>query len=58
LTIPQAKSLLGVTHRAAALNVAKLVETGILHEVGDRSRNRLFLAMDVVRAVEGLPVIA
>jgi Fic family protein len=56
LTIPQARALLGVTHRAAAQNIAKLVDAGILREVGDRARNKLFLAVDVVRAVEGLPV--
>lgn len=55
LTIPQARALLQVTHRAAAQNVAKLVEAGIVHEIGDRSRNKVFLATDVVRAVEGLP---
>lgn len=56
LTIPQARTLLGVTHRAAAQNIAKLVDAGIVREVGDRARNKLFLAVDVVRAVEGLPV--
>jgi Fic family protein len=55
MTIPQAVRLLGVTHRAARSNVEKLVRAGVLHEVGARSRNRLFLAGDVVRAVEGLP---
>lgn len=55
LTIPQARALLGVTHRAAAQNIAKLVDADILHEVGDRARNKLFLAVDVIRAVEGLP---
>ena len=55
LTIPQARALLHVTHRAAAQNVAKLVEAGIVGEIGDQSRNKVFLASDVVRAVEGLP---
>ena len=56
LTIPQARALLGVTYRSAALGVGKLVEAGILEEVGHRARNRVFLATDVVRAVEGLPL--
>jgi Fic family protein len=55
LTIPRAVQLLGVTHRAARLNVGKLVEAGVLSEVGDRPRNKLFLASGVLRAVEGLP---
>ena len=55
LTIPQAAKLLGVTHRAARLNVGKLVEADVLVEVGDRARNKLFLAEGVHRAVEGLP---
>lgn len=57
ITIPQARSLLGVTHRAAMQNVAKLVDAGILWQVGDRARNKLFLATDVLRAVEGLPAV-
>lgn len=56
LTIPRAVTLLGVTHRAARLNIDKLVDAGMLHEVGDRSRNKLFLATDVLRVVEGLPL--
>jgi Fic family protein len=55
LTIPQAAKLLGVSHRAARLNVGKLVEAGVLVEVGDRLRNKLFLAEGLLRAVEGLP---
>jgi cell filamentation protein, protein adenylyltransferase len=56
LTISHARSLLGVTHRAASLNMAKLVEAGILQEAGDRTRNKLFLATGVIRAVEGVPM--
>lgn len=55
LTIRRAVQLLGVTHRAARLNIGKLVEAGVLSEVGDRLRNKLFLATGVLRAVEGLP---
>lgn len=53
MTIPRAERMLGVTHRAARLNVEKLVQAAILMEVGERARNRLFLARDVVRVVEG-----
>ncbi len=55
ITINRAAALLGVTHRAARLNVEKLIEAGILREVAGRSRNRLFIADEVVRAVEGAP---
>src|SRR5680860_393450 len=55
LTIPRAATLLGVTHRTARLNIGKLVEAGMLSEVGNRTRNKLFLATGVLRAVEGQP---
>ena len=55
LTINRAAALLGVTHRAARLNIDKLVEAGIVHEVPGRVRNRLFLASEVLRVVEGIP---
>ena len=55
LTIPRASTLLGVTHRTARLSINKLVEAGVLFEVGERARNKLFLATGVLRAVEGLP---
>ncbi|CAN5751953.1 Fic family protein [soil metagenome] len=55
LTIPHAAKLLDVTHRTARLNIGKLVESGILVEVGERARNKLFLAPGVLRAVEGQP---
>jgi len=55
LTIPRAQALLGITHRAARLNVEKLIEAGMLQEVPTAGRQRLFLADEVLRAVEGLP---
>jgi hypothetical protein len=51
----QPAELLGVTHRAARLNIDKLVEAGVLAEVGNRQRNKLFLAVGVLATVEGLP---
>jgi len=51
----RAAALLGVTHRAARLNIDKLIEAGVLVEVGNRQRNKLFLEVGVVRAVEGSP---
>jgi Fic family protein len=53
LTINRARDVLGVTHRTAALTVAKLVEIGILVEVPTARRQRLFLAREIIAAVEG-----
>lgn len=52
ITIPRAKTLLGVTHRAASLNIDKLVELEILREVQHGRRPRLFIAPEVMRVVE------
>ncbi len=54
ITITRAAQLLGVTHRGARLNIDKLVQAGVLTEVGDRQRNKVFVAAGVLRAVEGL----
>jgi hypothetical protein len=53
LTIPRAREVLGVTHRAATLNVEKLVAVGILRELPNAGRRRLFVADEVLAAVEG-----
>lgn len=53
ISISRAATVLGVTHRSARLNIDKLVRAGILTEVGDRARNKLFLAREVLAAVEG-----
>ena len=53
LTITRARDLLGVTHRAATQNVEKLVAAGLLSEVPNSGRRRLFLATEVITAVEG-----
>ncbi|HEY3348429.1 MAG TPA: Fic family protein [Thermoanaerobaculia bacterium] len=52
LTIPQAARRLKVTHRAATLNVLKLVEAGVVAEVTGRGRNRIFVARGVLGAIE------
>jgi len=52
LTIPRAQALLGVTHRAAAANIERLVELGIVQETRFGRRPRLFIAKDVMTAVE------
>lgn len=53
LTINSAREILGVTHRAATINIEKLVETGLLVEVTSTGRQRRFLADEIVRVVNG-----
>lgn len=52
LTIPQAAKRLKVTHRAATLNVLKLVGAGVLSEVTGRGRSRIFVARGILGAIE------
>ena len=49
LTIPRARALLDVTHRAAAVHVERLVALGILTEVGHGRRPRTFTAQEILR---------
>jgi Fic family protein len=53
LTIPRAQDILDVTHRAATLNIDKLVDAGIVHEIGHGRRPRTFIAPAIIDAVEG-----
>jgi Fic family protein len=53
LSVGQAKDLLGVTYAAAAANVQKLVDAGLLVEATGRRRDRIFLAPEVLRFVRG-----
>jgi Fic family protein len=55
ITINAAGSVLGVTHRAASLNIDKLIGAGILREVPSSSRTRVFIAPEVMNAIEGVP---
>ncbi|HKJ00433.1 MAG TPA: Fic family protein [bacterium] len=50
-TIPLAQITLGVTYRAAKNNIDKLVEAGILTELADGKRPRLFYAQKVYNIV-------
>ena len=52
LTIPKAAAILGVTQRAAQLNIEKLVTAGILKLAAPRPRNRIYIAPRVVEIVE------
>ena len=50
ITVPEAQQVLGVTYRAAKLNIEKLVEIGILRQTGDTSYSRTFVCDDIVQA--------
>ncbi|AHI01484.1 Fic family protein [Kutzneria viridogrisea] len=53
MTINRAKEILGVTHRAATVNVEKLVAAGVLTEIETSRRTRLFLCTEVLRVLDG-----
>jgi Fic family protein len=53
ITIPQAAKLLKVTPRSAQQNIEKLENAGVLHEVTGKARNRIYLALEIVAALEG-----
>ncbi|HEV8564791.1 MAG TPA: Fic family protein [Actinomycetota bacterium] len=48
IRIAVAEEILGVTFRAASLNVQKLLDAGILQEVTGRERNRVFVAHEIL----------
>jgi Fic family protein len=51
MTIGRARRILDVTHRAATLNVEKLVDAGIVSEIQGRTRRRLFVAQEILRVL-------
>ena len=51
-SIGRAQHILGITHRAATQNMAKLVDAGILQEVPGRKSPRLFIARDIINVIE------
>jgi Fic family protein len=55
LTMTRAQKLLGVTHRAATLNIKKLIAAGVLEEIASRGRQRLFLARRIMSVIEAGP---
>ncbi|MEV0649207.1 Fic family protein [Phytomonospora sp. NPDC050363] len=48
VTINHVRDLLGVSHRTALLTVEKLVAQGILTELGNKGRTRLFGAVEII----------
>lgn len=53
ITIKVASRVLDVTHRAASLNIQRLIAAGIVEEVPGAGRIRLFIAPDILNAIEG-----
>lgn len=54
ISISQAAERLEVTYRSAKLNVETLEQEGILREITGQKRNRLYLAEEIVRTIEGV----
>ncbi|MGE0133154.1 MAG: Fic family protein [Blastocatellales bacterium] len=52
ITNGMAANILGVTHRAARLNMNKLVELGIVKEITSRQRNQIFVATEIINILE------
>lgn len=52
ITTTQAAKFLKMTHRSAQLNIDKLSHKGILKEVTGKQRNRVFVAPQIVKAIE------
>ena len=51
ITIPEAQRLLDVTYRSAQRNVKKLVDAGILQQVGESSYGKTFIAAEILTIV-------
>jgi Fic family protein len=52
ITIPRAVKLLRVTYHSAQDNIDRLVSGGILREVTGRKRDRVYVARQILQAVE------
>jgi Fic family protein len=52
ITYKRAETILGVTHRAAIQNINKLVEMGLLREVTNRERYKVFIASEIITILE------
>lgn len=58
VTVPMVEQRLGVTYPTAAKWVRQLVDDGVLIEVTDRPRNRIFLATEVFAILNARPSFA
>lgn len=52
ITIPKAQQYLAVTYPSAQRNIERLVEAGILQQLGDASYNRTFVAREILDLIE------
>ena len=52
MTYTKAQKILGVTNRAARQNVDKLVELGLLREITERERYKIFVASEIILILE------
>jgi Fic family protein len=52
ITLGLAEKMLGVTPRAAQLNIEKLIRVGILREATGKQRNRIYVASGIIQVVE------
>jgi Fic family protein len=52
MTYTKAQKILGVTNRAARQNVDKLVELGLLREITERERYKIFVASEIISILE------
>lgn len=53
LTIASAQQALNITHRAATMNIERLVEEGLLDEVPKAGRTRRFIARRILDVING-----
>ena len=51
MTIPEAARILGVTYHSAQNNIEKLIEAGILAELNDGKRPKLFVADEIYQII-------
>lgn len=52
VTLASARAMLGVTSRAAQMNIDKLVRAGILREATGMARNRMWVSDEITRTIE------
>ncbi len=52
MTYKKAENVLGFTNRAARQNVDKLVEIGLLREITERERYKIFVAPEIIAVLE------
>lgn len=57
-SVTRAAQVLGVGYPSAQKSIERLVKTGISWEISGRARNRIYLAGEVIEAVEDKPLAA